>query len=166
MKKFFGITLAVVLFLTPVGCATLNEIENPNSGQEMGDLGDGFSGATIAVNRQRCDLRFCDQRFIAQHGLLKDDARPLEAAIAGTHRQKIIHAGGLLEVDIRLQNGEGRRIIAAQEVLMADAAIPQKIRAATLKILQIIGVIDEAGKIGVLVIHPHKNPVLVVIIKV
>ena len=61
MKRVFGIALAVVLFLAPVGCATLDEIENPNSGQEMGDLGDGFSNPGAREGKLSMDRELCWQ---------------------------------------------------------------------------------------------------------
>lgn len=57
----FGIILVVALFLAPVGCATLDEIENPNPGQEMGALGDGFSNPGAREGKLSMDRELCWQ---------------------------------------------------------------------------------------------------------
>src|SRR5580704_8028192 len=45
---------------------------------------------------------------------------------------------------------------------MLDAEQPQIVGAAALHEAQIIGVIDDAGKVGVLVIDPHRHEVLAI----
>ena len=85
------------------------------------------------------------------------DARAFERGGRGLNGQQIVHAGGPQKVDRHAAHREpkGRASLAAERGLLVNSQIAQQFRAPALHEPQIGGVIDHAGKIGVLVIDAN-----------
>jgi uncharacterized protein YfeS len=78
---------------------------------------------------------------------------------SGDDLQDVVHMRRLLKRNIHVTHDEGkaRRFLLGllEHGAMIGAQQAQVVGAAALHEAQIAGVIDDAGKIGVLVIHPH-----------
>ena len=76
-------------------------------------------------------------------------------------RQNIVHARWLLEIDLHPVDDEDQAfaIPLDRQRRLLDTQEPQVIRARPLHEMQVPGVIDDAGKIGVLVVDTLQQPV-------
>ena len=63
--KHLWLTFFVALFSLPVGCSTLQEIENPNGNQQMGNLGGGFTNPGAREGKHSMDSELCWQSIRA-----------------------------------------------------------------------------------------------------
>lgn len=59
--RAFGIVIFCVFSFVWVGCETIKEIENPNPGQEMGDVGGGFTNIGARQGKFAMDRELCWQ---------------------------------------------------------------------------------------------------------
>ena len=60
----------------------------------------------------------------------------------------------------RMNHGEGGGVGPVQQVGVADAGDPEEVAPAALEIAQVVGVVDDAGEVGVLVVDPDREHVL------
>ena len=60
MKRLW-LTVSVSLLVLALGCSTIQEIENPNGGQEMGNLGGGFTNPGAREGKYAMDRELCWQ---------------------------------------------------------------------------------------------------------
>ena len=92
--------------------------------------------------------------------LMQHDRCPLHLQRRGDDLEHVVHARGLAEVDAHRAHHEGkaRRLLLGllEQRALVGAEQAQIVGAAALHEAQIARVIDDAGKIGVLVIDPHR----------
>ncbi len=88
------------------------------------------------------------------------DAPPMVRA-ARDHFEHVVEAPGLQIIDLDAPDHEHRRlaVFGIGEALMMDAEQPDEIGTAALAEFQKVGVIDEAGEIGVLEIDADRKDV-------
>ena len=105
-------------------------------------------------------MRLHDQLVAAQHFLIERDGSALHLFRSGDDVEQVVHIGRLAEGDVHVAHHEGearrlgRRLLEQRAMVGADQA--QVVGAAALHEAQIAGVIDDTGKIGVLVIDAHR----------
>src|SRR5581483_6850117 len=105
------------------------------------------------------DMRLDDQVMAAHHLLVQHYGSALHLLRRGDDVEHVVHVRRLVEVDVHVAHHEGearrfgRGLLEQRAVVGADQA--QIIGAAALHEAQVAGVIDDAGKIRVLVIDAH-----------
>jgi hypothetical protein len=78
----------------------------------------------------------------------------------GINGQNIVHAGRAFEIQLHAVNHKHQPFsIRIDEIALGAAQAAQIIGAAALKEMQVAGVIDQTGKIGVFIIDPLVQPV-------
>jgi hypothetical protein len=77
--------------------------------------------------------------------------RPFDAIEGGDDLQKVVDNAGREKVSVQARDGEGEAVVLCERIVLQTAS-PQPFGAASLEETKIGGVIDAAGKVGVLVI--------------
>ena len=98
-----------------------------------------------------------DQNLAAAPHLLRQrDRGALHRDRPGHHVEHVVHPRRLQEIDLHRAHHEGKawrfRLAFRKQRVLVGAHQPQMVGAPALHEAQIIGVIDDAGKIGVLVV--------------
>ena len=108
-------------------------------------------------------MRLHQQLVAAQHLLLERDRGALDLFVFGDDLEHVVHPRRLEELDLHRAHheGEARRLALGflEQAALIGTEKPQMVRAPALQETQVVGVIDDAGKVGVLVIDPHRHHV-------
>ncbi len=114
----------------------------------------------LGVDHRDDHLRRDQQRFAAADFLLEHHFRATGLFRTRHDRQDIVHARRALEVDFHAMDDEDEPLlVGADQLTLLDAEAAQIVGAAALEEMQISGMIDEAGEIGVFVIDTLDQPV-------
>jgi len=92
--------------------------------------------------------------FDAVNRLIEIEAGRAERAQRGAHFQFIVEPRRRQIIHLATAHGERQTVLFHQSALR-DAEIAQHLRARPFRKLQIVGVIDDTARVGVLVIHAH-----------
>ena len=108
-------------------------------------------------------MRLHQEVLASGDALMKRDRSALHLFRRGRHLQHIVHACGLEKLDLHRAHHEGEArcflLRFLEQAAMTGTEQAQMIGASALHEAQIIGVIDDAGKISVLVINPDGHDV-------
>src|SRR5512134_863385 len=127
-----------------------------SAGEPRGERrGQGSGLEIVAAHARRLDHRLGHRFLGAQRALPQAKVGVLAFHDFHGDAQRVVQPRAAQEIDLRAPHDELQPVLGGQ-ALLVDAEAAQPLGARALEIAQVVGIVDDAAEIGVLVVHPHR----------